>query len=123
MRIDSNNKGIANVTNDLSNPLYLACRVNSLQRLESYSDIDLIMRSICYVQHLLSVEVYVGVIEEVLKAKTQEELHSLARTWSDRMVKGRWIMQQGYSPKRIQQTKNGYEISMTVKSIALTIIP
>lgn len=64
-----------------------------------------------------------GVIEEVLKAKTQEELHSLARTWSDRMVKGRWIMQQGYSPKRIQQTKDGYEISMTERSICLTMIP
>ena len=57
------------------------------------------------------------VLQELLKAKTQEELESLAMAWTDRMTNAQWVLEQGYSQKQVKQTKDGYEISMSVKRV------
>jgi hypothetical protein len=60
-------------------------------------------------------------LEELLKADTEEELESLAIAWSHRMTNGQWTIHQGYSPKRVKQTKNGYEIFLSVERKDLPI--
>ena len=62
------------------------------------------------------------VLQELLKAKTQEELESLAIAWTDRMTNAQWVLEQGYSQKRVKQTKDGYEISMSVKRVDPRIV-
>jgi hypothetical protein len=62
------------------------------------------------------------VLQELLKAKTQEELESLAMAWTDRMTNAQWALEQGYSQKQVKQTKDGYEISMSVKRVDPRIV-
>jgi hypothetical protein len=62
------------------------------------------------------------VLQELLKAKTQEELESLAMAWTDRMTNAQWVLEQGYSQKQVKQTKDGYEISMSVKRVDRRIV-
>jgi hypothetical protein len=62
------------------------------------------------------------VLQELLKAKTQEELESLAMAWTDRMTNAQWVLEQGYSQKQVKQTKDGYEISMSVKRVDPQIV-
>jgi hypothetical protein len=62
------------------------------------------------------------VLQELLKAKTQEELESLAMAWTDRMTNAQWVLEQGYSQKQVKQTKDGYEISMSVKRVDPRIV-
>ena len=62
------------------------------------------------------------ILQELLKAKTQEELESLAMAWTDRMTNAQWVLEQGYSQKQVKQTKDGYEISMSVKRVDPRIV-
>jgi hypothetical protein len=62
------------------------------------------------------------VLQELLKAKTQEELESLAMAWTDRMTNAQWVLEQGYSQKQVKHTKDGYEISMSVKRVDPRIV-
>lgn len=67
-------------------------------------------------------EVCMPVLQELLKAKTQEELESLAMAWTDRMTNAQWVLEQGYNQKQVRQTKDGYEISMSVKRVDPPIV-
>lgn len=62
------------------------------------------------------------ILQELLKAKTQEELESLAMAWTDRMTNAQWVLEKGYSQKQVKQTKDGYEISMSVKRVDRRIV-
>jgi hypothetical protein len=47
---------------------------------------------------------------ELLRATTKEELRLLAAAWTDRVTKGQWLTQHGYSPESVRHTKEGYEM-------------
>jgi hypothetical protein len=52
---------------------------------------------------------------ESLKAITMKELLILTTAWTKRYSEGQWTINLGYSPDRVQRTKDGYEIYMEAK--------
>lgn len=44
-----------------------------------------------------------------------KELLILTTAWTKRYSEGQWTINLGYSPDRVQRTKDGYEIYMEAK--------